>query len=119
MKEGKIWGTTTDLLKSPAVEIHEIEIKPKAYCSLHKHQTKFKAFYVISGKLQIERWKNDYELVDTTLLMPGDFTIVPPGEYQMFTSLNESVRGLEIYWSELNHNDIIRKNSGGLKNGKT
>jgi len=118
MKEGKIWGNTIDLLKSPAVEIHQIYIKPKAYCSLHKHQTKFNAFYVISGKLMIERWKNDYDLVDQTILHAGDFTVVPPGEYHMFTTLDECVSGLEIYWTELNHADIIRKNSGGLKNGK-
>jgi hypothetical protein len=31
----------------------------------------------------------------------------------MFTSLEECSTGLEIYWSELNHDDIVRKTSGG------
>ena len=115
MKEGKIWGTTTDLLKSPAVEIHFIEIKPRTFCSLHKHQTKYNAFYLISGKLKIERWKNGYDLVDSTLLYPGDFTVVPPGEYHKFSSLDECSTGLEIYWSELDHEDIVRKSSGGME----
>ena len=115
MKEGKIWGTTTDLLKSPTVEVHFIEVKPRTFCSLHKHQTKFNAFYLISGKLKIERWKNDYDLVDSTILYPGDFTVVPPGEYHKFSNLDDCSTGLEIYWSELDHNDIVRKGSGGTE----
>ena len=29
-------------------------------------------------------WKNDYDLVDETILGPGDFTQVKPNEYHQF-----------------------------------
>jgi len=63
----------------------------------------------------VEIHKKDYELVDKTVLIPNEFTVVSPGEYHKFIS-SSATTALEIYWSELNHNDIIRKDVGGLLN---
>tara|TARA_R110000744_G_C19141135_1_gene538253 strand:+ start:300 stop:668 length:369 start_codon:yes stop_codon:yes gene_type:complete len=110
--EGKVWGSTEPMLQSPAIEIHRIVVNAGAYCSQHKHQSKINAFYVIKGELEIKRWK-DYGLCDSTFLFPGDMSIVPPGEAHMFKA-HQDTEALEIYWSELNHNDIQRQLVGGM-----
>ena len=43
----KIWGTTQSLIRSPMFELHRLIIKPMHRCSLHVHQCKSTAFYVI------------------------------------------------------------------------
>jgi quercetin dioxygenase-like cupin family protein len=133
IKEGKVWGQTIPLLQSTGVEIHRINIELGGYCSKHAHQSKFNAFYVISGKLEIKRWKEyklidstwlnagdleirrwkEYKLIDSTWLNAGDLSIVPAGEYHQFHAHQET-EALEIYWAELSHNDIIRENVGGI-----
>ena len=112
IKEGKVWGQTIPLLQSTGVEIHRINIELGGYCSKHAHQSKFNAFYVISGELEIKRWK-EYKLIDSTWLNGGDLSIVPAGEYHQFMAHQET-EALEIYWTELSHNDIIRENVGGI-----
>ena len=117
IKEGKVWGQTIPLLQSRAIEIHRINVNLGGYCSKHAHQSKFNAFYVISGELEIKRWKQ-YKLVDSTHLFDGDLSIVPPGEYHQFEAHQET-EALEIYWTELNHSDIIRETIGGIDGGLT
>jgi mannose-6-phosphate isomerase-like protein (cupin superfamily) len=51
--------------------------------------------------------------VDSTWLNAGDLSIVPAGEYHQFMAHQET-EALEIYWTELNHNDIMRENVGGI-----
>ena len=114
--EGKVWGTTEPLLQSPAIEIHRIRVNLGAYCSQHKHQSKINAFYVIKGELEIQRWK-DYGLCDSTHLFAGNMSIVPAGEMHKFIAHQET-EALEIYWAELNHNDIQRTNVGGVHKEK-
>ena len=109
--EGKVWGSTEPILQSPAVEVHRIKVELGAYCSQHKHKSKINMFYVISGELEIQRWK-DYGLCDSTHLFAGDTSIVPAGEMHKFIAHQET-EALEIYWAELNHNDIQRTNTGG------
>ena len=110
--EGKVWGTTEPLLQSPAIEIHRIRVNLGGYCSQHKHQSKINAFYVIKGELEIQRWK-DYGLCDSTHLFAGNMSVVPAGEMHKFIAHQET-EALEIYWAELNHNDIQRENVGGI-----
>ena len=115
MIEGKVWGTTEPLIVNSSLEVHRITVMKGGYCSLHKHQSKYNAFYVMTGKLIIERHKKDYDLKDITRLESNEFTIVPPGEYHKFEAVYVTT-ALEMYWSELNHNDIIRNGVGGLIN---
>lgn len=112
MKAGKIWGQTKVIKANSSFELHRISIKAGTHCSKHKHTYKFNGFYVISGQLAIDTWKNDYDLIDTTILGPDDYTEVKPGEYHQFRAITD-VEAIEAYWVELDHDDIIRESVGG------
>ena len=112
-KAGKVWGQTIELLKTPLIEVHHILINPEMVCSMHKHEFKWNMFYVIKGELAIEVEKNDYDLLDTTLLKPGEWTSVKPNEFHRFRSIT-NVEALEIYYLEPLTADIVRKNVGGI-----
>ena len=112
MKNGKIWGETFLLYKGSSIELHRIKIKAGHRCSMHLHQSKINGFYVISGKLEILVKKNDYDLTDSTMLEAGDFMTVKPGEYHQFICHKDCL-ALEIYFTELDPDDIIRKTVGG------
>jgi len=108
---GKVWGETRPVLMKPQIEIHELFIKAGGFCSKHHHVSKFNMFYVVSGQLRIKTWKS-YALIDETILSAGQSTVQAPGENHQFEALTD-VRCLEIYWAELNHDDIVRENVGG------
>jgi mannose-6-phosphate isomerase-like protein (cupin superfamily) len=110
--QGKVWGNTSSLFEKNNVEIHRIEAKMGSYCSRHKHEYKYNMFFLEAGEMQIEVWKNDYDLVDITTLFPGNSTTVSPGEYHIFRAIKDSIC-FEIYWVELSNKDIIRENVGG------
>ena len=112
IKEGKGMGSDYPTATITSRRDTRINIELGGYCSKHAHQSKINAFYVISGELEIKRWK-DYKLVDSTWLNAGDLSIVPAGEYHQFMAHQET-EALEIYWTELNHNDIMRENVGGI-----
>jgi|TARA_R110002020_G_scaffold238255_4_gene450725 quercetin dioxygenase-like cupin family protein len=112
--QGKVWGKTQGIFKNSNFEIHRIEIKKGGYCSKHKHEYKFNAFYVENGKLKITIYETDYDLVDETSVSTGELTTVKPGAYHKFEALEDTIC-YEIYWVELNHNDIKRENTGGCK----
>ncbi len=111
--QGKVWGHTSPLFNKNNVEIHRIECDLDTFCSKHKHISKYNMFFVEKGKLEISVWKNDYDLVDKTVLSPRQTCIVYPGEYHLFTCLENHTVAFEIYWVEIDKNDIIRDNVGG------
>ena len=117
MKSGKIWGVTELIHANSVLEFHRIEIKKGGVCSKHSHVHKWNGFFVESGKLLIRVWKSDYNLVDETILGPGDFTQVQPGEYHQFEALEDSI-AFELYWAEFSHNDIERETIGFDKSKK-
>jgi mannose-6-phosphate isomerase-like protein (cupin superfamily) len=111
-KNGKVWGDTSCLLANGAVELHHINFKAGYRCSRHMHQTKANFFRVETGKLIIRVWMKDYDLVDETILGPGDFTIVKPGLEHEFEAISDG-SAIELYWAELDHGDIVRADHGG------
>jgi len=120
-KQGKVWGDTQHIFGKNNVSIHRIEVQPGGYCSKHKHDHKWNAFYVEAGILKVKVWKNDYNLVDEILLKKGEGIHIKPGEYHQFVcpkldSYTERDKTVvyEIYWTELNESDIVRKTVGGL-----
>ena len=113
MKQGKVWGTTEQLIVTPMIEIHRINILPNSHCSMHKHEFKYNLFYVLYGDIEVHVRKNDYDLIDTTSLSPGMFTTVKPNEYHWFHSKSACIV-LEIYYPEPLTEDIIRETVGGL-----
>jgi mannose-6-phosphate isomerase-like protein (cupin superfamily) len=111
MKAGKIWGQTELIHANGVLEFHRIEYKAGYKCSEHEHQFKWNGFYVESGKMIVRVWQNDYDLVDETLLLPGDFTQVKPGCIHQFEGVTDGV-AFELYWAEFNHGDIKRRSVG-------
>jgi len=83
-------------------------------CSKHKHNFKFNGFYCMAGQLLIRTWKNDYDLVDETLLNSGDFMSVAPGEYHQFEAMEDCI-AFELYYAHFDHDDIQRETVGELK----
>ncbi len=108
---GKIWGQTKLIHANGVLEFHRIEYKKDISCSKHRHKYKWNGFYVESGKMIVRVWKNDYDLVDETILGPGDFTQVKPNEYHQFIGLEDGV-AFELYWAEFDHGDIERETVG-------
>ena len=115
-KAGKIWGQTELIHANGVLEFHKIDYKAGGVCSKHKHQFKWNGFYVVSGKMKIRVWQKDYDLVDETVLGPGDFTRVKPGLMHSFEGMEDGV-AFELYWAEFNHDDIQRETVGHFKSG--
>ena len=111
MIAGKIWGKTRLIKANPAFESHHIHVNAGGQCSKHRHQHKVNGFYVLRGRLVIDVWKNDYDLVDETVLDPGDYMEVRPGEYHRFRAVTD-VEALEFYFVRLDPDDIEREDVG-------
>lgn len=111
---GKIWGSTCCLMIKNNVEIHRIEVNKGGFCSEHKHEHKWNAFFVESGVLEIIIYRQDAGQIieDKTVLCAGESTYIEPGVYHKFRAV-ESTIAFETYWTELSPTDIIRKNVGG------
>lgn len=113
-KAGKVWGWTRKIFESPYVQVNMIMVNPSRFCSEHKHEHKYNAFFILDGILDIKVWKNDYELVDLTVANQYDMITVSPGEFHKFENNSEKiVEALEIYWVENIATDIIRRVCGG------
>jgi len=115
-KAGKIWGSTELIHANGVLEFHRINFKAGGVCSKHKHQFKWNGFYVVSGRMKIRVWQRDYDLIDETILEPGDFTRVKPGLMHSFEGIEDGV-AFELYWAEFNHDDIQRETVGHFKSG--
>ena len=113
MKSGKIWGTTQPIFHANNVEVHRIAIVPGGFCSKHKHLNKWNLFYIESGELVVENWRVKSGLCDETTVSAGETFAVPPGEFHRFRALTDVV-AYEIYWTELDPNDITRETVGGI-----
>jgi quercetin dioxygenase-like cupin family protein len=114
MIAGKVWGFTELIESNGSLEFHRIMATAGGVCSKHIHEFKWNGFFVTSGKLLIRVWQTDYDLVDETILGPGEYTKVKPGVYHQFECL-EDCEAFELYWAEFSGNDIVRENSGHAK----
>ena len=111
MKKGKIWGTSKEIFTKNNVSIHRINVKKDSCCSKHYHQHKHNVFYVESGSIMVQEWKMEYDLLDETVLTAGQMCSVPPKNYHRFIGLEDSTV-YEIYYVELDNNDIFRDDIG-------
>lgn len=111
MKTEKIWGWTEPLFVRNNVELHRIEANAGGYCSKHKHEHKSNLFIVESGQLQVTVWDENDE-PSHKVLSKGDRFAVPPGVMHQFTAISDVV-ALEVYWVDLDQDDIIREYVGG------
>lgn len=111
MKNGKIWGSTQEILTKNNVSIHRIFALKGGSCSKHLHNHKYNLFFVEKGKLLIRHWQNDYDLVDETILADGEMCIIPPMHYHQFIAIEDTI-AYEIYYVELEDSDITRETCG-------
>jgi len=111
MKAGKVWGSTELIEANNALEFHRIKLNKGGVCSKHKHSFKWNGFFIESGIVKIKVWQNDYDLVDETILVAGQWTKVKPGLYHQFECMEDAV-GFEVYWAEFSHDDIQRETVG-------
>lgn len=113
--KGKIWGSTSCLFMKNNVEIHRISAKKGGYCSQHRHKNKWNAFFVESGCLEIIIYREDagQAIEDRTILKAGDSTYVEPGVFHTFRAKEDTV-AFEVYWVELEEQDIDRRDVGGV-----
>lgn len=117
-RNGKIWGCTSKLFSKNNVEVHRIEGSRGGRSSMHMHTTKWSMFFVERGKIAVEVEKTDYDLTDRTILGAGQSTILKPGEYHRFEVLQPGTVCYEIYWVELDPNDIVRRDVGSRKRNR-
>lgn len=110
--QGKVWGTTQCIFSSSNVEVHRIDARKGGYCSQHCHRGKYNLFYVERGRLKVTVFRGDAG--DDTVLTPGMSTSVAPGERHMFEALDDTV-ALEIYYVQLDPDDIERYTQGGTR----
>lgn len=114
MKSGKVWGETTELLRTPVLEVHRLVVMAGAHCSWHKHKHRVNAFVLNSGSLTIEVEQADYPLTDLTDMKPGDLVKVAPGLWHRFVAGPDGAELLELYYpAPLEHMDIERRDVGG------
>jgi hypothetical protein len=78
---------------------------------------------IIKANIKISEWKSlsdeQAELIeDTTILTDGMSHSVAPNDVHMFEAL-EDTHALEIYWSELESEDIERLTHGGIRESDT
>lgn len=118
---GKVWGITELIHANGIMEFHRVNINKGGVCSKHLHKHKWNGFYVERGKLLIRNWKNDYDLIDETVLEGGDWYVAKPGEYHQFEALEDTI-AFELYWPMLlideHPDDIVRETHGFDKTKK-
>lgn len=111
MKQNKVWGCTELVWEGANVEVHRIFAKSSGYCSEHYHEHKYNLFFVESGLLEITIFRDNVN--DVTLLGPSERSVVAPKEMHMFRALEDTV-AYEIYWVNIEKEDIIRRTTGGI-----
>ncbi len=113
-KAGKVWGETKALIRTPFFEAHELWVNRNSFCSTHRHEMRYNAFYVLEGMLCIEVRQSAYNLVDRTVLLSGDVMEVAPGLYHRFYTEEIEARCLEFYYpAPMSAADITRLDTGG------
>lgn len=112
MKSGKIWGETNLVFSNNNIQINQIDIKKGGRCSKHMHNHKNNIFFIQSGKLLIEQWTKE-GIIDSTILKTEDKMEIASQVFHRFTAL-EDTKALEIYYLDINNDDIIREDIGSM-----
>jgi mannose-6-phosphate isomerase-like protein (cupin superfamily) len=112
-KSGKVWGTTEEIFNNGIVSINYLKIKVGGFCSEHRHIKKANLFFVVSGTLRLEIWKEDGKRKDETILGPGQMSRIEPGDYHRFWATSD-VECFEIYDLSFTDEDIERRTIGGI-----
>jgi mannose-6-phosphate isomerase-like protein (cupin superfamily) len=115
LRQGKNWGYTTAFFETSTASAHHLSIRKGGYCSKHRHDHKFNLFYVLSGLLELTIWREN-DVLDITVIEPGQVSGVPPGFWHRFKAL-EPTEAVEVYEVLLIEPDIEREpgSQGGIE----
>lgn len=102
----KLWGDTELLFKNAITEIYRANINKNKYSSKHYHKNKYNLFYIENGILLVKVWHNTSNYTEH-ILRAGDRLCVQPEIWHQFLAIEQSAI-LEIYFTEINNNDIVR-----------
>lgn len=115
-KTHKVWGYTqsvavTDRPTHTALAF----LKRGGYSSRHYHKDHFNRFIVVTGCLQISIWRDGR--LETLDVKPWEAIDVEPEIWHKMMAWQDT-NLIEIYWPkdgcDLNVEDIVRENSGGV-----
>lgn len=101
----KLWGETDLIFDHNFIHIYYATIDKDKFSSKHYHRYKNNIIYVATGQLQINIWE-DIGLQER-ILRRGDLIDIPSGQWHQFVA-NEPSSIVEIYYSKIDHEDIIR-----------
>jgi mannose-6-phosphate isomerase-like protein (cupin superfamily) len=101
----KPWGKTQLVFENDTIHIYLAWIKAGGFCSKHFHKNKHNLFFVQSGSIIVKTW-NEHS-INEHKLFSGDKLLVHNNVSHQFLATEESIL-LEIYYSTIDHEDIIR-----------
>lgn len=108
----KPWGTTRLVDRTPFFEVHAIRILGMgSHCSWHHHTAKHNGFFVLSGRLAIERRAGGQK--GLSVLEAGEYLSVGPGLEHRMVGCADVTEALEFYHPEILGEDIVRHSTGG------
>lgn len=112
--EEKLWGMNRIMHLNGSFQACHISIKKGGYCSNHRHERKWNQFYVVSGLLAIQSYREDKKTVETIYYIgPGQSIMVQPGVNHKFHAM-EDTEAIEIYSTSVSDDDIVREDTGGM-----
>lgn len=112
--EEKLWGMNYVMHLDNIFQACHITIKKGGYCSNHKHTHKWNQFYVISGKLAVQTYRDGSSTPDSIFFLgPQDSIKIMPGVNHKFHAL-EDTEAIEIYSVSVSEEDILREDTGGM-----
>lgn len=110
----KFWGTNRCIYGDINFEVHHAQIVAGGYSSKHHHVHKVNNFYIVDGTLCVILYGADGKEAHTVTLGAGTMFSVPPGVEHKFEAITD-VDLIEIYWANLDPDDIVRADIGGVK----
>jgi mannose-6-phosphate isomerase-like protein (cupin superfamily) len=110
----KFWGTNRCIYSEKNFEVHHAQIVEGGFSSKHHHVYKVNNFYIVSGTLKVFLFDDTGKEVHCVTLGTGTNFSVPPGVEHKFEAIT-NVDLIEIYWANLDPDDIVRVDIGGVK----
>src|SRR5688572_4243893 len=112
----KPWGKTRCVHRDQTHEVWHAEIARGGFSSRHYHARKPNLFYVVSGTLQVQVFREVWETIpyETHTLEAGQRIVVDDHVWHRFEAVTD-VTLVEVYWACLKGEDIVRADGGGRR----
>jgi len=110
-RQSKVWGDRWLLRQDSVHSLSYLELKAGDRCSWHLHEQKYNLFFVIQGRIGVVTHEIDGSKKET-VLTPGQFLTVPPGQCHEFRVYEDS-KVIEEMYVQYTESDIERYEKGG------